>query len=85
MKRQGNNSNVPPYLIDPLQEKIHTLKNQLHQQLNPGQLSQRVAGLQKIYKSGAMGDPVLSQKNLASHNQQLSMNINNPVTHREIN
>lgn len=29
-----------------------------------------------------MGEPVLSQKNLASHNQQLQMALKNPATHR---
>lgn len=32
-----------PYLIDPLQEKIHTLKNQLQQQI--GSTANRPAGL----------------------------------------
>lgn len=69
-----------PYLIDPLQEKIHTLKNQLQQQI--GSTANRPAGLQKHLnsksKASGVGEPILSQQNLASHNQKM-----NPVTHRE--
>ncbi|TNV86710.1 hypothetical protein FGO68_gene11624 [Halteria grandinella] len=82
-KPQNSNGSEAAYLIDPLQEKIHTLKYQLQQQIghqNPP--TNRAAGLQNQNSKKVMGEPVLSQKNLANHNQQLQMALKNPATHR---